>query len=199
MFPSLLHHRTPLFAAFGIALGAMLSSCGSAGTTAATASLPNAPSEFESGLLADGHVDFAEYTQAYDAAVSCMKASGLDVDGPHLDSGGRFYNYSVSYDVAVNLPEDQVAAQDTEVDKIMVNCDQEFLDHIEVQWTADSQPTSAQVESAKDEFERCLRQAEVTGLVDSPTLDELYAAGEQNSQAFDCTTMFQSKTAVGQP
>jgi len=198
MFANLLHHRTPRFATIGIALGAVLSSCGAAGSTAATASLPNAPSEFESELLADGHIDFAEYTQAYDAAVSCMKSGGLEVDGPNLDSGGRFYDYSVIYDVAFDVPQDQVVAQGSEVDQIMTDCDQEFLDHVEVQWTADSQPTSAQIDSAKDEFERCLRQAEVTALVESPTLDELYAAGEQNSQAFDCTTMFQSKTAMGQ-
>lgn len=182
-----------------LAIALMISSCGATGGAAEPTRLPDAPSSFEAGLLTDGHIDFAEYTQAYDAGVSCMREGGLNVDGPNLDSGGRFYDYSVSYDMALDAPVDQLTAVDTEVDRIMSECDREFLDHVEVQWTADSQPTSKEVESAKSDFEQCLRQASATGLVESPTIDELYAAGEQSDAAFACTTMFQSKTATGQP
>jgi len=198
-----MHHKfhTPLLGmlAAGAVAALMISSCGASGGAVDSTRLPDDPSPFEAALLADGHIDFAEYTRAYDAGVSCMREGGLNVDGPNLDSGGRFYNYSVSYDMSTDAPDDQLSTIDSEVGRIMTACDRQYLDHVEVQWTADSQPTSKEIDSAKSEFERCLRQAGATGLVESPTIDELYAAGEQDDAAFACTTMFQSKTAIGQP
>ncbi len=102
-------------------------------------------SQFQQNVLADGEVSFAEYEQAIDAAIGCMRDQGSTVIGPTPIMDGRYINYCVQLAPGVDA--------DIEL------CETEFLSFVLPVWSLQQVPSGDEAERVRDEYSACVREA----------------------------------------
>ncbi|HHQ49614.1 MAG TPA: hypothetical protein ENK19_12125 [Acidobacteria bacterium] len=120
--------------------------------------------EFQARIVADGEVSFAEYEEAVLATVRCLRARGVEVIGPYLESEAgrygrpvftvgprdpsRFYLWSLTSptEEGIEDAERQNAA-----------CRAEYLDAVEVLYTWLNEPSEEEWADWYRRLEACLK------------------------------------------
>ncbi len=119
---------------------ALLWSCsgGSAEPVRGEVIAPDVP-EFQARLI-EGGVTFSEYESAVLTAMSCLNDAGIDVEGPHLEQGGRF----LSFDFGI-FPEGTPDSEVEAASQAMSRCEDEYLTYVVDAYTKENQPSEAEV------------------------------------------------------
>jgi hypothetical protein len=130
-------------------------------------------SEFQQTILEDGKVSYAEYEQAYDATVSCMRDAGLVVVGPFAIMANRYLTYTVRDGAGV--------------DSAMVGCEERYLDYVGAVWSEQQLPTGEEAERVLDDYIDCLQGLGLEVPKDASLQDVEDVAGAANGDtAYPC-------------
>jgi hypothetical protein len=125
-------------------------------------------SAFQEEILADDVVTFEEYERAAFAATDCMKAAGVDVRGPFLESEAYLLGYflylrgeidkSKLYGWAIAAPTEEAAAA---ADVIRESCRAEYFHHVDALYRYLNQATVEEIDAYYEELVACLKRAGV--------------------------------------
>ncbi len=144
--------------------------------------LPEDLPEYQSGILADGEVTFAEYEQAVLATVECLRDRGVEVVGPYRESdagryGGslfvigprdlsRFYLWDLRSPTLEGIEEAEAANEE---------CRREYFDWVEIVYADSNEPTQAEWADWYRRLQTCLEANGVEVPADDPTTLNLLA------------------------
>lgn len=158
----------PLFVAAIVVAILVVSGCGSRSSSAdsPTGAVPEGLSDYQSAILADGVVDYAEYEQSNYALVECLNSAGFDTIGPLRSPQEGFLIVNI-------VPSDDTPEALDQADTAYEACDQQYSGF--VFWTYQQQliPTGSEVAEQARELTECLVDAGLEGLSDEPTVREL--------------------------
>jgi hypothetical protein len=109
--------------------------------------LPGELSDFQKDILKDGVLTFAEYETAVLSLVDCAQRAGISLAEPVRISKRDTYLYSFTYPLA-----SRAGAEDS-----ILSCRQTYTDYLEQFWAEFTAPSEEELQRARDELARCLR------------------------------------------
>jgi len=175
-----------------IALAATLVSSACSGAPNSVSSATVDVSAFQSEILSDGVVTFAEYEAAVTAEIACLELAGLEVEGPSLSSSGRTLDFAVIA-TADDRPEKEF---EEAVDQVIDGCHVENSSEVVQAWLRQTTLSEEEIQVAFDDLVGCLTRSDVdvSGITGLQDLSEFLArdSGEDSlpESAIACIDVF---------
>lgn len=160
--------RMPRSVATIVAAILTVSACGgqSPSVDSPADAVPEGLSDYQSAILADGVVDYAEYERSNLALVECLNSAGFDTIGP-LESPQEGF-------LIVNIVPSEVTPDALDqADVAYRACDQQYSESVFRIYQQQHVPTGSEIVEQARELTDCLVNAGLEGLSDEPTVREL--------------------------
>ncbi len=116
-------------------------------------------SDYQRVAFEDGEIDFEEYEEALFSHLDCLRAEGIRVYDPVLETEVNAYSY---------VTDDPLPEEGIDLEAVMTSCEEEYLSEIEFGWAVANAPDPAEREAFYASVAACLREQGLTVADSSP-------------------------------